>query len=160
MSASEAGRQRFEAITVDEVLPSLEVEVSLTALVMYAGATWDFHRYHYDAGYVAERGYQAPFMDGQMAGALIARHVTAWAGPEAFVHRLAYRLRAMVFAGDRIRLGGRVRTKSSQDGRYAVGIDVEVVKADGARVVEGGQVEIEFACGARSAAGIGKGESR
>ena len=38
----------FEDVTVGEALPPLEFDVTLTSLVMYAGATWDFHRYHYD----------------------------------------------------------------------------------------------------------------
>ena len=63
----------FDDVTVGETLPPLEFDVTLTSLVMYAGATWDFHRYHYDPEFVAELGMPAPFMDGQMVGALMAR---------------------------------------------------------------------------------------
>ena len=111
---NQQGIRRIEDVAVGEALPPLSFDVSLTALVMYAGATWDFHRYHYDQGYVAAAGMSAPIMDGQMAGALMARQLMAWAGPDAFVRRLSFRLRNMVFAGERITLTGRVPERPSR----------------------------------------------
>jgi acyl dehydratase len=107
----------FEDVQIDEPLPPLDMDVTLTALVMYAGATWDFHRYHYDPEFVAKLGMRAPFMDGQMLGALLARQLMRWGGPDAFVRRLNYRQRAMVYAGDAISIRGRVSGTAVEDGR-------------------------------------------
>lgn len=65
----------IEDVTVGETLPPLEITITLTSLVMYAGATWDFHRYHYDPAFVTALGLPAPLMDGQMVGALLARQL-------------------------------------------------------------------------------------
>src|SRR3990172_278862 len=107
----------FEDVAVGEPLPPLDIEITMTSLVMYAGATWDFHRYHYDPAFVAEHGMHAPFMDGQMVGALLARQLMQWGGPDAFVRRLGYRLRAMVYAGERILLSGKVAATTIESGR-------------------------------------------
>ena len=111
----------FEDVTVGETLPPLEFDVTLTSLVMYAGATWDFHRYHYDPEFVAKLGMPAPFMDGQMVGALMARQLMQWGGADAFVRKLNYRQRGTVYAGDRIVLRGTVSDKSV-DERAGAGI--------------------------------------
>lgn len=128
-------RRTFETIAVGDRLPCLEFDANLTALVMYAGATWDFHRYHYDASYVAKRGMPAPFMDGQLAGALLARLLMAWGGPDAFVRRLGYRLQTMVFVGDRILVSGEVIGATSNGGRTLATCKLDIVKANGREVV-------------------------
>src|SRR5688572_24481358 len=83
----------FEDVVVGETLPALRMAISLTTLVAYAGATWDFHRYHYDGAVAASLGLPGPLMDGQMIGALLARQLMAWAGADAFVRKLNFRLR-------------------------------------------------------------------
>lgn len=128
-----------------EPLPPLDIEITMTLLVMYAGATWDFHRYHYDAAYVAEHGLRAPIMDGQMVGAFLARQLMQWGGPDAFVRRLGYRLRAMVYAGERILVSGEVSGTAIEAGRSLALCTLNVVKADGTDVVRGAAAAVELA---------------
>jgi len=117
MTKTTARRKYFEDVTVGEDLPPIDVDVSLTALVMYAGATWDFHRYHYDTAFVTKLDMPAPFMDGQMLGALMARQLMTWGGIDCFVRRLDYRQRAMVYAGDTIAIRGKVIGTAIENGR-------------------------------------------
>jgi len=135
----------FEDVAVGEPLPPLEIEISLTSLVMYAGATWDFHRYHYDPAYVTERGMRAPFIDGQMVGALLARQLMRWGGPNAFVRRLSYRLRGIVYAGERIVLSGAVSGTAVESGRALALCTLNVIKADGTDVVREAAAAVELA---------------
>jgi len=139
--------RRIEDIAVGDALPSLEFDVSLTALVMYAGATWDFHRYHYDPAYVVERGMRAPFMDGQMIGALFARQLMDWGGRDAFVRRLSYRLGTMVFAGDRIVLSGAVVGTARESARSLALCRLDIAKSDGTQVVRDATAAVEFGGG-------------
>jgi len=135
----------FEDVAVGEPLPTLDIEITMTSLVMYAGATWDFHRYHYDAAFVSEHGLRSPFMDGQMVGALLARQLMGWGGPNAFVRRLGYRLRAMVYAGERILLSGEVAGTTIESGRPLALCTLNVVKADGTDVVLEAAAAVELA---------------
>jgi acyl dehydratase len=124
-----------------DALPKLVFDATLTALVAYGAATWDFHRVHYDTAFAAEAGFGAPIMDGQMVGALLARQLMQWGGPDAFLRRLAFRQRAPVFAGDRIIVTGSVTAIS--DGLVLCGMDVS--KLDGTAVVRGATGAVELA---------------
>lgn len=136
--------RRIEDVRIGESLPPLSFETSSVALVAYAGATWDFHRLHHDAGYATARGLAGPVMDGQMIGALIARMLMAWAGPDAFVTRLGYRLRAPVHVGDRIVLTGTVGTSRLEPTHGFATIGVDVVIADGTVVVRDAQAIVRL----------------
>lgn len=134
----------FEDVTVGESLPTLSVTLDLTALVTYAGATWDFHKCHYDAGFAASMGQPAPFMDGQMMGALVARQLMQWGGRDAFLRRLGYRHRATVLVGETILLDGAVTATTVEDGRSLVHFRLAVTKPDGRSVADGIAATVEL----------------
>lgn len=87
-----------------EAIPGLERTITLTDMVAYAGATWDWHRLHYDQAYVSSLGLSKPVVDGQVLGALMAEQLLDALGPRAFITNLSFRLKAMVFAGDTVRV--------------------------------------------------------
>jgi acyl dehydratase len=97
-----------------DALAALERTITLTDMIAYAGATWDWHRLHYDATFVEEKGLPKPVVDGQMLGALMAEQLMDELGPDAFITNLGFRFKAMVFAGDTVRVEGEV-TESSGD---------------------------------------------
>jgi acyl dehydratase len=87
---------------------SLERTIELPDMVAYAGATWDWHRLHYDSAWLAERGLDRPVVDGQLFGALLAEMVLDWAGPGAELTALSFRFKGFVYAGETVRCTGRV----------------------------------------------------
>jgi len=101
-----------------DALPALERTITLTDMIAYAGATWDWHRLHYDAAFVAEKGLPGPVVDGQMLGALMAEQLMDELGPGAFITNLGFRFKAMVFAGDTVRVEGTI--DEAVDGVVAV----------------------------------------
>lgn len=134
----------FEDVKVGDALPPLEMAITLTTLIMYAGATWDFHRYHYDAAFVAQGGMPAPFMDGQMIGALLARQLMLWGGPDAFVRKLSYRQRAIVYVDDNILVTGKVTGTAIESGRALVQCLLSVMKPDGTAIVRDATGAVEL----------------
>jgi acyl dehydratase len=92
-----------------DALAPLERTFTVVDLVAYGAATWDWHRLHYDLEYARSRKLPNVIVDGQAFGALFARAALDWAGPQAFMTRLALKMRAMAFAGDRLRAEGEVR---------------------------------------------------
>ena len=131
-------------LAVGDALPTAEFVATLTSLVMYAGATWDFHRYHYDEAFVKALGMPAPFMDGQMIGALLARQLMQWGGPDAFVRKLSYRQRATVYVDDTIVIGGKVTSTTIEKGRRLAVFNLSVLKPDGTPVVRDGTATVEL----------------
>ena len=130
-----------------EPFPSEEIKLDLTSLVMYAAATWDFHRYHYDATFVKTLGLPAPFVDGQMIGALLASRLMRWGGPDAFVRKLGYRQRATVYVDETIVLGGTVTSNAIENGRRVAVLNLTVTKADGTPVVRDGAATVDLGQG-------------
>ncbi|WRZ88197.1 MaoC/PaaZ C-terminal domain-containing protein [Streptomyces sp. NBC_01007] len=90
------------------VVPPLERSFPLTRLVAYAGATWDWHRLHYDTDYATARDLSAPVVDGQVFGALLAEQLLDWLGPACVLRSLHFRFARPVFAGESVRCAGRV----------------------------------------------------
>lgn len=97
-------------------LPVLVRTITLTDMVAYAGATWDWHRLHYDPVYLAERGLAAPVVDGQVFGALLVEQAQDALGEGAFVRRLRFRLKDLVYAGETVRCGSQVSAVEKLDG--------------------------------------------
>lgn len=96
------------ALEIGAPIPPLERVLTQMRLVAYGAATWDWHRLHYEPEYAAARKIPGPIVDGQMFGALLAEALIDWLGPRAFIRRMSFRLRAMVFAGETVRCEGEV----------------------------------------------------
>ncbi len=96
------------ALAVGASIPPLERTLTQVRLAAYGGATWDWHRLHYEPEYAAARDIAGPIVDGQMFGALLAETLIDWLGPRAFIRRMSFRLRTMVFAGETVRCEGEV----------------------------------------------------
>ena len=124
--------------------PSEEITLDLTSLIIYAAATWDFHRYHYDSAFVKNLGLPAPFVDGQMIGALLASRLMRWGGPNAFVRKLGYRQRATVYVDETIVIGGAVTSCTIENGQRIAVLNLTVTKADGTPVVRDGGATIDL----------------
>lgn len=77
-------------------------------MVAYAGATWDWHRMHYDPSYYQAKGFPAAVVDGQLLGALLAEMLQDWLGPRAVLRSLQFRFKNLVFAGETVRCHGQV----------------------------------------------------
>ncbi len=124
-------------------VPPLERHIGLPDMIAYAGATWDWHRLHYDQAYLAERGLPAPVVDGQVFGALLAETVQDWLGGGWRIAALSFRLSEMVFAGETVRCEGSVA--HVEDGRVTVELSVVALDITGAPVktaVAGARAEL------------------
>ncbi|MBI4579218.1 MAG: hypothetical protein HY718_05915 [Planctomycetes bacterium] len=93
---------------VGDRLPPLIRTLDLPRLVAYAGATWDWHPVHFDPATAVRFNLPAPVVDGQMLGALLAEQSLDWAGSQAFVRKMAFRIRSMAFAGECVRCDSEV----------------------------------------------------
>lgn len=95
-------------MNVGEAITPLERTLELVDLVAYAGATWDWHRLHYDPAFLATKKLDRPVVDGQELAAFMAEQVMDHFGPRSFPTRLTFRLTSMVFAGDTVTVTGEI----------------------------------------------------
>ena len=126
----------FQDISVGDELPTLEKQITMPRMMAYGAATWDFIRIHYDADYVRELGFDGPFLDGQMMGGFLVQQVQDWAGPEAFLRKLSFSNRAMVYPGDSVTCHGIVSAKFVEKGEALVTCDLWAVNQNNEKVVQ------------------------
>jgi len=100
--------RRFADVRPGEELPELVVDITTTLIVAGAIASRDYQDVHHDEALARERGTPGIFMNILTTNGLVGRFVTDWAGPDATVKRIAIRLGVPNFAGDTMRLAGRV----------------------------------------------------
>ena len=148
MSANGSGGRLFEDVSVGDELTPLHKQIDLPRMMAYGAATWDFIRVHYDADHVRELGFPGPFVDGQMLGAFLAQHVQDWAGPGAFLRKLGFRNRVMVYPGDSLVCRGVVtevyREGDDGEGAGLAECDLWIENQRGERVVDRANAVIQF----------------
>ena len=136
--------RRFEDIQIGDEITPLVKEIGMARMMAYGAATWDFIRLHYDADYARELGFESPFVDGQMMGGFLTQHVQDWAGPAAFLRKLAFRNRVMAYPGDSLTCHGVVTDVSSTEEGGMVECDLWMENQRGEKVVDPASALLRF----------------
>ena len=136
--------KRFEDILIGDEITPLVKELGMARMMAYGAATWDFIRLHYDADYARELGFEAPFVDGQMMGGFLTQHVQDWAGPGAFLRKLAFRNRVMAYPGDSLTCHGVVTDVLSTEEGGMVECDLWMENQRGEKVVDPASALLRF----------------
>ncbi len=97
------------------VLPELTIEVTPTFVISTAIATRDFQDVHHDRDLAVARGGQDIFINILTTTGLLQRYVTDWAGPQAVVRAIAFRLGVPCYAGDTLTFSGTVTGRTGDD---------------------------------------------
>ena len=136
--------RRFEDIQIGDEITPLVKEIGMARMMAYGAATWDFIRLHYDADYARDLGFEAPFVDGQMMGGFLTQHVQDWAGPGAFLRKLAFRNRVMAYPGDSLTCHGVVTDVLSTEEGGMVECDLWMENQRGEKVVDPASALLRF----------------
>lgn len=108
---SSATRRTIEAIAEGETFTFQKPEITTRQLVMYAGASGDFNRIHYDHQFAVDSGLRGVIGHGMLTMGMLAQSVTDWAGPGAMVRDIRSRFVTPVKPGDVVSFLGRVTSK-------------------------------------------------
>lgn len=114
----------FEAVEVGQELPRITKEPTTQQLVKYAGASGDFYQIHYDKDFAQRSGLPGVIIHGLLKAGWLAELVTTWAGPDAFVRKIAASYRGIDVPGQPYVLTGRVTGKRAEDGRGLVDVEI------------------------------------
>jgi acyl dehydratase len=120
--------------------------ITTTQLVMYAGASGDFNRIHYDHPFAVEKGLGGVIAHGMLTMAFAATCVTEAFGPADRISRIDARFTSPVRVGDVVEVTATVVEGSAPEGSIEAVLTAEV---DG-RVVLRGTVEVALAVQAAS----------
>jgi acyl dehydratase len=128
---------RYAEVEVGMELPRLTKEPTTRQLVMYAGASGDFYEIHYDKDYAQRAGLPGVIIHGLLKAGWLAELVTDWAGPDAFVRKVAASYRGIDVPGQPYVLCGRVTGKRVEDGVGLVDLELWGENAEGQRTTLG-----------------------
>ncbi len=112
--------------------------ITTTQLVMYAGASGDFNRIHYDHPFAVEKGLGGVIAHGMLTMAFAASCASEAFGPASWISRIDARFTSPVRVGDVVDVTGTVMERAAPDGPIEATLTAEV---DG-RVVLRGVVEV------------------
>jgi acyl dehydratase len=116
-------------VKVGDQVPALTKHCTLTSMIAYAGATWDWHRLHYDQEYLESKGLKAPVVDGQVFGAYVVQAIQDWLGESAFISELDFRYAGLVFAEEHVQVSGEVTETSATE--VSISLKIDVIDANG-----------------------------
>ncbi len=119
---SEYKTLNYESVTVGDMLPSLDVELSTGLIVGTAIATRDYENVHHDKSAAQAAGLPDVFMNILTSQSFMTRFATDWSGPEAVVRSVDVRLGAPNLPGMVMTITGEVKAKDDASG--VVDIDI------------------------------------
>ena len=96
-------------------LPELTIDVTPTFVISTAIATRDFQDVHHDRDLAVARGGRDIFINILTTTGLVQRYVTDWAGPQAVVRAIAFRLGVPCYAGDTLSFSGTVTERTGEE---------------------------------------------
>lgn len=95
-------------ISIGHELPSIRVPVTITSVMATAVATRDYQPVHHDLMLAQSNGSETVFTNTHTAAGYLERLIMQWAGPNAFLKRLKFRMGGPNYAGDELVLKGTV----------------------------------------------------
>ena len=124
----------------EQEIPPLAVTVSKVRMMMYAAATWNPYRLHWDSDYSKKQGFPEANVAGPMFGDYLAEMLIRWAGSPSRLRKLEYTNRAMSFPGDRLVFKGTAGEKWVNEKGIFVSCRVWAENQEGRVLVEGSAV--------------------
>jgi len=95
-------------VSVGQELPAIRVPVTITSVMATAVATRDYQPVHHDLMLAQANGSETVFTNTHTAAGYLERLVMQWAGPNAFLKRLKFRMGGPNYAGDELILKGKI----------------------------------------------------
>lgn len=115
-----------EEITVEQILPDVELDVRYDKVIAICAATWDLFPGHHDPVYARAQGQRTIYLNTLVLAGFLDRIVLEWAGPRWFLRRRAMRMTRSVCAGDAlVGRGSVVATGLDKAGASFVDLKVE-----------------------------------
>ena len=115
---------RFDQIDIGQKLPVQEIDVTTRLIVSTALASRDYQNVHHDRDQAQALGSQDIFMNILTTNGLVGRFITDWTGPKGRLKSVKIKLGVPNYAGDVMKLVGKVQNKREVSGENLVEVAV------------------------------------
>jgi len=135
----------WEEVKEGEDLPELRVAITTRLIAMMVSGTRDISPLHHDSKIAHEGGYRDVFTNTMWNQGIIGRLATDWAGPEAFIRKLKFKMKRPNFQGETVIVRGKVTRKYIDQQMKLVDIDVAIDNISTGEQAVSGKVSLELA---------------
>jgi acyl dehydratase len=98
----------------------------MRTLMINVAGTRDLYPIHHDRDFAKSNGVRDIFVNTVFYEALFGRMATDWAGPEAFLRKLRFQMRAPTCLGDTIVTRGWVTAKYEHGGQKLLDVEIHL----------------------------------
>ncbi len=102
-------------IQIGDVLPPLQVAITAQKIISAAAATRDWQPIHHDHDIAIKSGLRGIILNAPSQTGLISKYVTDWAGSQAQIKRLSFKMRDSICPGDALTISGEIIGKDAAD---------------------------------------------
>ena len=118
-------------LTVDQIeagtqIPDFVIPLTVQRLVMEAGANRDFAPIHHDREIARATGAEDMYANTLFLQGLIEVTLRNWMGLAGKLKKINMTMTAFNYAGDELVCGGKIVSKSDQDGQSIIELDIRV----------------------------------
>jgi hydroxyacyl-ACP dehydratase HTD2-like protein with hotdog domain len=118
-------------------IPELTVVPDHMAIFMFSAITWNRHHVHYSKAAAVAEGLPDVVVQRALLGNYLARAVGDWAGDEADVRELTWKVRSSATPNARLRIQGAVTAVDTTDGATFADCELRIVRDDDELVASG-----------------------
>jgi acyl dehydratase len=126
-----AGSVTASEIGVGDVLPVLSIPITAQKIISAAAATRDWQPIHHDHELAIKSGLRGIILNAPSQTGWISKYITDWAGSQAQIKKLSFKMKDSVCPGDVMSLNGTVMAVDRHDSddcsaTVAVTVSVEI----------------------------------
>lgn len=137
MSTAISLREQLTDASLPLALPELEVVPDHMSIFMFSAITWNRHHVHYSKDAAVAEGLPDVVVQRALLGNYLARAVGDWAGDEADVRELSWKVRSSATPNARLRCQGSVTAVEVVDGATFADCELRIVHDDDSLVASG-----------------------
>ena len=137
MSATATLREQLLDAPLPLALPELEVVPDHMQIFQFSAITWNRHHVHYSKDAALAEGLPDVVVQRALLGDFLARAVGDWAGEEADLRELSWKVRSSATPNVRLRCQGEVVAVDACDGATFANCVLRIVRDDDELVASG-----------------------
>ena len=137
MSATATLREQLLDAPLPLALPELQVVPDHMQIFQFSAITWNRHHVHYSKDAALAEGLPDVVVQRALLGDFLARAVGDWAGEEADLRELSWKVRSSATPNVRLRCQGEVVAVDACDGATFANCDLRIVRDDDELVASG-----------------------
>jgi acyl dehydratase len=101
-------------IQIGDKIPALRVTINAQKIISAAAATRDWQPIHHDHEAAQKAGLRGVIMNSPSQAGWISKLVTDWAGSNAEIRSMSFRMKDSICPGDTITLSGEITAQEQQ----------------------------------------------